>query len=454
MELPSFCPDSTRDGYLPPWELAKAVALHTVVQEMAERWSITPSEVVGGRLDAWIASRVVLKGGGHPSERALRAALSKCSDEAWYPGKPMQTTAGRKRVYREHVVNETARVSMDLKEQRVRVTPKNVRARLPRLAVNPETGKPMSDWKIRQVFMSRCYDEREDDPWVYRRCLKQDYLLEGMKPLRYRTAEYLLAQAPGAWFNHAAIDPCASLLPRTASRLEEQQVAALGSSRWMSKGSVREGDNLAPSEAARKQAGGNVLKVQWTPVLCRGKIRIFVCNPEAAANDPSLPAKLNDSVGIAKFVGKVLPIILAEMKEAHGWNSVPRTLVHDKASYMVAPHHDRLNTVFAGSLSDAKLNSWIGDAGDSAGWLAARFSDVYPHETAISHIRRLLDTKFMCARVNETECQFRARMKKVEDFMNSDEFAAKDGTGLLGLCKSLRSRCSEVLSRGGGRIPK
>ena len=58
---------------------------------------------------------------------------------------------------------------MDLKEKRVRVTPKNVRARLPRLAVNPETGKPMSDWKIRQVFMSRCYDEREDDPWVYMR---------------------------------------------------------------------------------------------------------------------------------------------------------------------------------------------------------------------------------------------------------------------------------------------
>ena len=67
---------------------------------------------------------------------------------------------------------------------------------------------------------------------------------------------------------------------------------------------------------------------------------------------------------------------------------------------------------------------------------------------------RLHDTKPMCARVNETECLFRARMKKVEDFMNSDEFAAKDGTGLLGLCKSFRSKCSEVLSRGGGRIPK
>ena len=65
----------------------------------------------------------------------------------------------------------------------------------------------MSDCKIRQVFMSRCYDEREDDPWVHRRCLKQDHLLEGMKPHRCRPAEHLLAQAPGAWFNHAAIDP-------------------------------------------------------------------------------------------------------------------------------------------------------------------------------------------------------------------------------------------------------
>ena len=45
-------------------------------------------------------------------------------------------------------------------------------------------------------------------------------------------------------------------------------------------------------------------------------------------------------------------------------------------------------------------------------------------------------------------------MEKVEGHMNSADFAAKGGTGLLGLCKSLRSRCEEVLRREGGRLPK
>ena len=120
---------------------------------------------------------------------------------------------------------------------------------------------------------------------------------------------------------------------------------------------------------------------------------------------------------------------------------------------MVTPHNDRLNTVFAGSLSDAKLKSWIGDAGDSVGWLAARFSDVYPHETAISHIRRLLDQDSTCSRTHETVAQFRVRVGKVVDHMTSDDFEAKDGTGLPGLCRSLRARCERVLADGGRRLP-
>lgn len=454
MAAAPFSPEHTRDGYLPPWELAKALAYQHVVLDMAQLWSITPAEVVGGRVDAWIASKVTLKGGGSPSERALRAALAKCADKDWFPGKLMQTTAGRKRLYSDHVVAETARVAMELKKTKVKVTPRNVRARLCRLTLNPQTGQPMSDWKFRQVFTTRCFDAREDDPWVFRRCLKSDYLPADMKPRRKATAEFLLAQPAGSWFNHVAIDPCASLLPKTATRLEEQQVAALGNARWMSKHSARDNENLAASEAAIKQAGNNVRKVHWTPVLCRGKIRIYVCDAAAAEDDDLLPKKLNHSAELGKFVRNVLPGILSEMAEAHGWHSVPRTVVHDKASYMVAPHHDRLNTVFAAALEEGGFRSWIGSPADPGNWLAARFADVYPHETAISHIRRLLDTKFTCARLGETAGQLRVRMTKVEAFMNSDEFVADFGGGLLGLCKSLRQRCEEVVRRDGGRIPK
>ena len=47
-----------------------------------------------------------------------------------------------------------------------------------------------------------------------------------------------------------------------------------------------------------------------------------------------------------------------------------------------------------------------------------------------------------------------ARVRKVEEFMNSESFAAKDGgRGLAGLAKDLKLRCMEVLERKGERIP-
>ena len=119
---------------------------------------------------------------------------------------------------------------------------------------------------------------------------------------------------------------------------------------------------------------------------------------------------------------------------------------------MASPFHDRLNVVFADALEANGLRSWVGSAADSAGWLCARFADVYPHETAISHIRRLLDHEFTCARTHETVAQFRLRMGGVVAHMNSEGFKAKDGTGLPGLCRSLRDRCERVLAVGDGRL--
>ena len=70
----------------------------------------------------------------------------------------------------------------------------------------------------------------------------------------------------------------------------------------------------------------------------------------------------------------------------------------------------------------------------------------------ICHIRRLLDHDFTCARTHETVSQFRVRMDKVVAHMNSESFAAKDGTGLPGLCRSLQDRCARVLADGGNRL--
>lgn len=196
------------------------------------------------------------------------------------------------------------------------------------------------------------------------------------------------------------------------------------------------------------------VRVDWTPVFARGKILIYVVDKELAAGRADMPEKLTDSRNLAKFVQNVLPGLLEKMKQRHGWSDIPRTLVHDKASYMVPPAHDRLQTHFAATLRKAGLRSWVGDEGASASWMVTKFGDVYPHETAIAHVRRLLEGDFRHTSIHETPAHFKQRMQRVEDHMNSDAFAAPDGHGLLGLAKELRSRCEEVIRRNGARIPK
>ena len=62
--------------------------------------------------------------------------------------------------------------------------------------------------------------------------------------------------------------------------------------------------------------------------------------------------------------------------------------------------------------------------------------------------------EFVCVRVDETYPQFKRRMRKVQDLMNSDAFRREpDGTVLLGLAKDVRERCEELKGRHGQRLP-
>ena len=185
-----------------------------------------------------------------------------------------------------------------------------------------------------------------------------------------------------------------------------------------------------------------------------GKIFIYVVDADAAATNPDLPKKLADSCNLAKFVGNVLPGVLETMKRKHGWADIPRTLVHDKASYMVTPAYNRLNLTFSAGVQEGGFRSWIGDESDSAAWLAKKFGDLYLHETAIAHVRRLLDGKFAHNRVHETAAHFKCRMEQIADHMNSPDFAACGGTGLAGLAKQLRPRCEALIKAKGERLPK
>ena len=110
---------------------------------------------------------------------------------------------------------------------------------------------------------------------------------------------------------------------------------------------------------------------------------------------------------------------------------------------MVNTATQQLNQVFGGALSEAGFRSWTGPQGASTQWLDSHLGDVYLHETAISHIRRLLREKFVCLRVGETSPQSRQRMKKVQDYMNSEEFAREpDGRGLAGSAKGAHGASS------------
>ena len=51
---------------------------------------------------------------------------------------------------------------MELKRKNVAPTPRRVRARLPNLAANPETGVRMSDTTMQAIFSTLCYDEDEE----------------------------------------------------------------------------------------------------------------------------------------------------------------------------------------------------------------------------------------------------------------------------------------------------
>lgn len=458
LDAPSFDPGNTPGGELPPWEVAKAYAFSVVIDTMREITGKSVRSLLNATKAEFIAGQVKTADGEHPCERAVQHVVSRCQNPEWFPGAPRAKGAGRPPVYSEHRRQKVAEVAMEqLKRQRIAPTPRRVRQKLPGLTRNPVTGQPMDDKTMHGIFKSRCYDEQDDDPWQYLDNQSQDVLAEELKPLRVKCGQWILDNIPQRdWNTHVAIDPCYKLLPRKQERLEEMQVAAMGKRKWMSKGSARKGPNLRAPKTAKTQAGSQVLKVEWTPVFARGRLRIYVCDPELAAADSRYPASLDDSQNLAKFVRQVLPKILNDMKRAYKWRSLPKKIVHDKASYMVTTAHERLNGTFAGGLRDAGFTSWVGpDLNSTTEWLVKKWGDIYLHETVNAHIHRLLDTDFACRRLHETRAQFMVRVKKVEKYMNSSKFKAKGrGRGLMGLAQDLRARCQHVVDLAGERIPK
>ena len=117
----------------------------------------------------------------------------------------------------------------------------------------------MSDSTAQRIFKARCYDEGEEDPWQWMGSSSQEYLPEGMEPLRASLAQAFLAMFNAvAWFWFVAIDPCRSLLPKNETKKQEQLHAAMGKMGWRSKKAIRQGINGAKVKTANTQASGSL----------------------------------------------------------------------------------------------------------------------------------------------------------------------------------------------------
>ena len=445
-------PDDTPKGHLPPLEITKAFAFDVVLRQMEKHMGKSACVLLGEDKGSFIAKNLKRKGGGNPTRFTVFKTIKKCKGKGWHPGMVQGERTGRPNQVSDHQKKEMARVLMATKKELVRPTPSILRAKLPKLTINPCTNAPVSDSFIYNLMHTMCYDESEDDPWIYAYSPAKDFLSDGMKTHRVTTADHVMKEIhAAAWSTHVAIDPCISILARKKAQTDDQKVAAMGIKKMMSKKSKFKGPNCRAPKTTNSQ-GKDDIRVHWTPVFALGKIYVYVCDAEAAARDPTLPTRLNESSELGKFIKNVLPDILTHMSDAHGWGRTPRTIVHDKASYMVAPRSQRLAGPFADALRAAKMKSWVGDADANCSWLAGRLGDLYPHETAISHIRTGLSRRFPRSTPGETRARFANRMEKVVGYMNSKEFTARDGGGLMALSQSLRDRFSRMKELKGERL--
>ena len=80
----SLSPGSTPEGCLPPFEVAKAYALHLAMEAVEKELGKPGYVLLGKRVNTWIAEQLQIKGGGAPVERTVQLVVAKCRQPGWY----------------------------------------------------------------------------------------------------------------------------------------------------------------------------------------------------------------------------------------------------------------------------------------------------------------------------------------------------------------------------------
>ena len=146
-----FSPDTTPKGMLPPFEVAKAYAFDKALSQMQEHMGKSLWQLLGEDKGEFIAKHLELKGGGQPSRSAVFKAIRRYRETGWYPGKVTGQRTGRPPTFTQNQKEEMARVAMETKRCLEKPTPAGVRAKLPRLSLNPDTQAPASNWTIYNI---------------------------------------------------------------------------------------------------------------------------------------------------------------------------------------------------------------------------------------------------------------------------------------------------------------
>ena len=426
---------SGRSGNLCPQQEAKAWALR-------EAWREIKPEKNYGMLE-FVASRVCKVGvdnpvgGGPPSTAAVSKFFVRVdADPDWFPGKSYQERHGPLPIVRGAKKLAVARSAMAMSQRGEEVTYPALVARNKKALMNPATGRPVDKSIVYAILRECCYDDADDptDTWTHQTRASKVALTDELITARLSWAEAMVARNHSEhWFFTRVVwvDLCNSVLPRTEARHNKMVLARKGKKYWGSKKTKKKSQYMAGDKGALKQASGDSLKVWWVPILSSGKLHIEVLGSGWKGETSELAAVM---------VKKVRAAINIRFPGEHK----PNVLFTDRGPGFYATQNNcNITAKYKAALAEHSLKAYYPD---NATEQSGNLGDFYPHETAVSWIRRKEPQTRSKEPWTETVEEFTARLRGICQQIN-------DSHDVEGLCKrEPKKRLQELVDAEGDRI--
>jgi len=412
-------------GYLSAWEQAKAWALREV-------WRDEHDSDHG--LGSYVAGKVKKAGGGHPTGDSIMRFYKKIDeDEEWFPGKVSHARKGPARVMTGAKVAALARSAMAIKSAGHEPTYPRVLAACPQAALNPTTNKPFSKKRVYEVFRENCYDEDPEKTWEHKARHAKSALTDDQMAKRCKFGHAVQERGHTAqwYFDHVVwTDLCKSILPATEAAADQQALARKGSKGWVSSGSERASYNLRGKQEVLKQKSWNTRKVWWAPILTRGKLHVVVFDGTFPGEEPA---------GATVLVQKLLVAVNVRFPNA---DRKPKWVMVDRGRGFYNSGNGKITEPFKKALRDCGFKAFWGD---DASVQPGHLQEIMLHETAVSWLRRRLETTLPARCWEETPAAFGARLRQCCAEINAE-------LNVDGLCRDLPRRIQQLVDLEGDRL--